>query len=232
MGPRQVAPSENQGAPAPAISGLVSRETAAAGRPPLIIAEATCPGVFRGGLADRTIMNHAGAVDSSRPWAVMPPVRRKPSRAPSPPPLTDAPTARPSVVVITVSPSTGANGPVYSRGGQLFDGAVDGRLVVAGSTRPLLDACRVLIFKGIDPAARVVMRHAGSATDALITTVGAAAALTVEEGDGVARFRPWKPFSRWDGPPEIARSDRAAAVPPEMQTLSGEPARGSKGGGQ
>jgi hypothetical protein len=149
----------------------------------------------------------------------------------SPPPPTDAPTAPPSVVVITVSPSTGADGRVYSSRGQLFDGAVDGRLVVARSTQPLLDACRILIFKGIDPAARVVMRHAGSATDALITTVGATAARTVEEGGGVPPFRPWKPFSRWDGPPEIARSDRAAA-PPKTQTLTGEPARGGNGGGR
>jgi hypothetical protein len=231
MGPRQIAPPGNRGATVPVVSG----DSAAAGRPPPVIADATFPGVFRVGLADGTtsdMMNHAGAEDTSRLWAVTPPVRRKPSRAPSPPPLTDAPTAPPSVVVITVSPSTGADGRVYSSRGQLFDGVVDGRLVIARSTQPLLDACRILIFKGIDPAAQVVMRHAGSATDALITTVGATAALTVEEGDGVPRFRPWKPFSRWDGQPEIARSDRAAAVTPEMQTLSGEPARGSKGGGQ
>jgi hypothetical protein len=37
-------------------------------------------------------------------------------------------------------------GRVYSSRGQLFDGAVDGRLVVARSTQPLLDACR----KGTD----------------------------------------------------------------------------------
>jgi hypothetical protein len=87
-----------------------------------------------------------------------------------------------------------------------------------------------MFFKGIDPAARVVMRHAGSATDALITTVGAKAALTVEEGDGVPRFRPWKPFSRWDGPP---RSREATGpLPPKTQTLTGEPARGGSGGGR
>jgi hypothetical protein len=41
MDPRQVTPSDNQGATAPAVSA------AAAGRPPLVIAEATYPGVFR-----------------------------------------------------------------------------------------------------------------------------------------------------------------------------------------
>jgi hypothetical protein len=38
------------------------------------------------------------------------------------------------------------------------------------------------------------MRHLGDSTDALTATIGAAARLTVEEGDREPRFRPWKPF--------------------------------------
>jgi hypothetical protein len=111
-------------------------------------------------------------------------------------------------------------------------GRVDSRLLVASSRTPFCDAARALLAEGVDPSTRIMMRRAGSATDPLTATVGGAAKLIVEDGDGVPRFRPWKPFSRWDGQPEIARSDRAAAVTPEMQTLSGEPARGSKGGRQ
>ena len=141
MGPRQVAPPGNQGATVPAVSGLVSGQPAAAERPPLVIADATYPGMFRVRLADGTtsdMMNHARAVDTARLWAATPPVRRKPSRAPSPPPRADAPTARPlHVLVITVSPSTGANGPhAYSSRGPLFDGEVDGQVVVERSPTP------------------------------------------------------------------------------------------------
>jgi hypothetical protein len=41
------------------------------------------------------------------------------------------------MLTFTVKPSG------YSNRGQLFDGFVDGRLIVARSTQPLLDGCRV-----------------------------------------------------------------------------------------
>jgi hypothetical protein len=62
------------------------------------------------------------------------------------------------MLVVTVSPSIGPDGrQAYSGRGQLFDGAVDGRVLVTRSTQPLLDGCRVLIGEGIDPAIRIVM---------------------------------------------------------------------------
>ena len=89
--------------------------------------------------------------------------------------------------------------------GQLFDGVIDGRQVVTRSTQPLLDACRVLIADGNEPATRIVMRHAATPdVDALCSTVGAAAGLTVKD-DSVGKpvFRPWSP----------SPFDRRAAVP-------------------
>ena len=70
-----------------------------------------------------------------------------------------------------------------------------GRLLVASSRQPLPDSCRVLLSEGADPNAWVVMRHAGSNTDALRTKVGIGAKLTVEDGpDGRPRFRPYRPY--------------------------------------
>jgi hypothetical protein len=154
MGPRQLAPPGNQGATVPAVSGLVSGESAAAGWSPLVIADATYPSVFQVRFGDGTIsdvMNHARAVDTARLWAVTPPVRRKPSRAPSPLPPADVPTAPPSyVVVITVSPSTSADGRAYSSRGPLFDVEVGGRV-------PFLDGARRLVELGHDGKAVLAM---------------------------------------------------------------------------
>jgi hypothetical protein len=221
MGPRQVAPSDSQGATAPAISGLVSRETAAAGRPPLVIPDATYSGVFRVRLADGTnsdMMNHARAVDTARLWAVTP-VRRKPSPA-----AADAPAASTSYgVVITDSPSSGADRRSYSRRIPMqparprddpehqseqpllivvepvghrgrFRAGLDGRVLVASSRTPFCDAARALLTEGFDAA--TLMRHAGSATNALTATMGGAAQSTVEEGDRVPYFRRWRPSPR------------------------------------
>ena len=57
----------------------------------------------------------------------------------------------------------------------------------------LLDVCRLLAGEGVDPSTRVVMRHQGQDYDALRSTIGAAAKLTVEEGKRRPIFRPWKP---------------------------------------
>jgi hypothetical protein len=84
----------------------------------------------------------------------------------------------------------------------LFDGQLqdEKRILLQRTHQPLLDACRVLLGEGADPKMRVVMRHAGSRADTLITSVGAAAKLRVKEDDGLPRFRPWVPFpTRPDG---------------------------------
>jgi hypothetical protein len=61
----------------------------------------------------------------------------------------------------------------------------NGRLVVANSTQPFLDAARVLLAQGLDPGARYVMRRSPDGSDALISTLGQAAKLAVREDDRV-----------------------------------------------
>jgi hypothetical protein len=86
--------------------------------------------------------------------------------------------------------------PVGHRG--RFQARVDGRVLVASSRTPFCDAARALLAEGVDPAARIEMRHAGSSTNALASTVGGAAKVKVEEGDRVPYFRRWRPsLMRW-----------------------------------
>ncbi len=115
-------------------------------------------------------------------------------------------------IVITVSLAREADGrPAYSTRGQLFDGAVDGRPVATRSTQPLLDDCRALLAGGVDPATQVVVRHAGSTADALRSTVGAAARLTVYDN------RLGKPvFAAWKDRPAMG-GESTAGRPPMRQ---------------
>ena len=103
-----------------------------------------------------------------------------------------------TTIVLTVSPSLNAEDrKAYSTRGQLFDGKVDGRFVVERSTTPFCDAARVLLAEGADPATRFIMRHEGSPHDALRSTVGAAAGLTVaDDNGGKPIFRKWSPYDR------------------------------------
>lgn len=48
---------------------------------------------------------------------------------------------------------------------------------------------------GFDPSTTLVMRRVGSGTESLRATIGAAAALTVEDTKYGPEFRPWKPIS-------------------------------------
>jgi hypothetical protein len=79
-----------------------------------------------------------------------------------------------------------------------FEARLNGRLLCI-SHQPLLDAARILAGEGADPATRITMRHEAAAYDALRSTVGVAAGLTVRETetDG-PRFVRWKPFCRGD----------------------------------
>jgi hypothetical protein len=98
-----------------------------------------------------------------------------------------------TAITLIVSPSLKPNGAkAYSTRGQLFDGRIDGRSIVKRTSTPFCAAARVLIAEGIDPAARLVMRHEGSPNDALRSTVGVAAKLTVaDRGTGKLVFAPW-----------------------------------------
>jgi hypothetical protein len=92
-----------------------------------------------------------------------------------------------------------------------FSASFGGRVLVEASATPFLDAARVLAGEGVDPATRIVMRHRGKNYDALTSTVGAAVKLRVEEGDGVPRFRRWRPSPYGRGTPGRV-SDEVAAI--------------------
>jgi hypothetical protein len=74
----------------------------------------------------------------------------------------------------------------------------------------LLDACRILMNEDADPKTRVVMHHAGSQVDALISTVGVAAKLRIKEDAGPPRFRPWTPFPSSPVKPSARLQETAA----------------------
>jgi hypothetical protein len=59
-----------------------------------------------------------------------------------------------------------------------FTARLGGRTLCT-STKPFLDAARVLLAEGIDPETVLHMRHLGSATVALRSTIGTTAGLTV-----------------------------------------------------
>lgn len=108
--------------------------------------------------------------------------------------------------------------PVASRPG-LYAASLDGRDVVRASRQPFYDAARALLAEGAPAGAALAARHAGSATVAMRSTVGEAAALTVEEGDGRRlRLRPWRPHPKAGrggvGEAEDARSGAAGSEGP------------------
>jgi hypothetical protein len=67
----------------------------------------------------------------------------------------------------------------------------DGRMIVRASRTPFCDAARRLLDEGVDPGTQLIMRHAGSETDALRSTVRVAAKLTVDNQKTV--FHKWIP---------------------------------------
>jgi hypothetical protein len=99
--------------------------------------------------------------------------------------------------------------------GQLFDGLLDDELIIHRSATPLLEACRALRERGIDPAAPIVMRYAGSDCDALRTTVGHAAGLTVSDRKGPPTFEPWRASPRSAGSLPTRQIEPAATLVPE-----------------
>jgi hypothetical protein len=114
-------------------------------------------------------------------------------------------------ILLTVSPALNPDGTrAYAGRGQLFDGTVDGREVVTRSVQPLLDGARALLADGVDAATRIALRHAGSVTAALRATVGAAAGLTIEEGERPPIFRRWKPSPHAAGTPPVRQTEPAA----------------------
>jgi hypothetical protein len=177
--------------------------------------------MFRVRLADGTMsdmLNHDRAQELARLWAVTPPVRRKPVQALLPLPPADASTVNQPTwlpIVIVVSPSINAEGRrAYSGRGQLFDGRVDNKIIVKRSSTPFCDGARVLLAEACDPAARLVMCHAGSTADALRSRVGVAAKLTVTDETNIGRpgFQRWQPYNRGAmllGEPPVRQTESA-----------------------
>jgi hypothetical protein len=90
--------------------------------------------------------------------------------------------------------------PAFNRRGARLHGkfvvTLDGRQLCI-SRQPLLDAARVLINEGVDPATPIATRHAGAGFDAMTSIVGTAAKWTVRENETEGpRFVRWKAFSR------------------------------------
>jgi hypothetical protein len=105
--------------------------------------------------------------------------------------------------------------PAFDRRGRRLHGRFDallGDLLLAHATvQPLLAGARALLRHGVAASTPIVLRHAGSDVDSLRSTAGAAAALTVAEGDrGALRFRAWKAVPVREGSVLIARRLPAA----------------------
>jgi hypothetical protein len=96
-----------------------------------------------------------------------------------------------------------------------FDAWDGGTLLVAGSHQPFLDTARALVSGGTDPDTTLIMRHAGSTTDALRSRIGDAARLTVDENRGAFRR------SRGDGGVAAATPMRSPAHPLPAPTHGG-----------
>jgi len=76
--------------------------------------------------------------------------------------------------------------------GQFSATSSEGTIIVAKSRMPLLDAARA-IQTSANSTYELVMCHAGSSVDALRTTVGYAASLTVgSDHSGMPVFLPYK----------------------------------------
>jgi hypothetical protein len=122
------------------------------------------------------------------------------------PDLHDPAAATGSPLVITVE----------SDGHGRFRTTVNGSPVIKWSRTPFFDAARVLIAEGCDPAATLIMRHAGPATDALVAEISAAARLMIREDRVAPEFVPYYQMTRRldAGPPRVAQNDKPAVLTP------------------
>jgi hypothetical protein len=81
------------------------------------------------------------------------------------------------------------------------------RIILVSSRQPLLDAARVFLAAGVPPDTRIAMRHAGADHDALSSTIGAAAKLTVREtptdGPRLTRHEPYESGISRKGPSPV-----------------------------
>jgi hypothetical protein len=93
---------------------------------------------------------------------------------------------------------------------------------------PLLDAARILLRRGVDPQTRLTMRHAGSTTNALTSTVATAAGITVQvshSGKPIFARHQTGGESTSAAPPRPQIERRAPRQPPAhvLGSLRGDP---------
>jgi hypothetical protein len=101
--------------------------------------------------------------------------------------------------------------------GQIFDAYVEGDKIVSRSTTPFLDACRVMLKEGCPSSIPVIMRHMGSDHDALRSTVGHAAKLSVKDSSiGRPIFGKWQPYAVPISPPMSLNEVEATQVASEV----------------
>jgi hypothetical protein len=104
---------------------------------------------------------------------------------------------------------------ITPQGAGRFEVRLGDHIILKSSRQPVADAARVLVGEGIDPKARIQMRHEGSPHVALSSTIGKAARLTVAErdnGNGPV-FEPWKPRPLSAGaPPMRSGGDEAPGI--------------------
>jgi len=95
--------------------------------------------------------------------------------------------------------------------GQRYEARLEGcDSVLCVSRTPFFDAGRALIKQGYDPDSRLVMRHDGSATQALRGKLGIAAKLTVKEyddGRSPPTFARYRPFPAHRVTQKLAKTD-------------------------
>jgi hypothetical protein len=81
-----------------------------------------------------------------------------------------------------------------------FIAHLDGRALCHRTFSPFLAAVRTLAAEGYDPASTIIMRHKGSNTDALSSTIGQAAGLSVRETQTLSpRFERYTLDTEQDG---------------------------------
>jgi hypothetical protein len=114
--------------------------------------------------------------------------------------------------------------PIPARPGY-YTARCDGRLLCR-SRQPFLDGARELLASGYPANAAIVMKHAGSHVEALRSTVGAAARLTVEiDEQGRPIFRQWRgPRTRGAAPPMAYSKNSGRQDPPPFIAPASEAA--------
>jgi hypothetical protein len=106
----------------------------------------------------------------------------------------------PLIIIIIKPAETAGSFAAYACGMQLC----------SSSRTPLCDAARALLLAGLDPVTVLIMRHRGSAVDALRARLGAAAQFTIgDDRFGRPKIRRWKPPSGDVAAPPIAPNENS-----------------------